>query len=163
MKKQKQTPKGLKHIHQINMLCQLHPTNQTIRRQVTMSILSGSHQNNNDTKLQTNCICNFMISWWKGLGQWLRQLTKKNPTKKTFNCSTLQMKQLHVLLNLPIKNVTKTFQILIKCKDTWKNKLQDKKRNLAMKVVKKKKSMVIRQCRKQFNIKLNINSVCQLY
>ncbi len=38
-----------KNIRQINMLGQLHPTNQTIRRQVTMSILSGSHQNNNDT------------------------------------------------------------------------------------------------------------------
>ncbi len=32
-----------------------------------------------------------------------------------------------------------------------------------MTVVKKKTRMVVRWCRKQFNIKLNINSVCQLY
>ncbi len=32
-----------------------------------------------------------------------------------------------------------------------------------MKVVKKKKRMVIRRCRKQFNFKLNFNNVCQLY
>ncbi len=58
----KKRSKGLKNIRQINMQCQLHPTNQTIRRQVAMLILSGSHQNNNDTKLQTNYICIFVIS-----------------------------------------------------------------------------------------------------
>jgi hypothetical protein len=70
-----------KNIRQINMLCQLHPTNPTMRKKVTMIILSGSHQNNNDTKLQTNHICIFVISWWKGLGQWLRHLTKKKDIK----------------------------------------------------------------------------------
>jgi hypothetical protein len=53
--------KGLKSICQINMLCQIHPTNQAIRSQLTMLILSSSHQNNNDTKLQTNYICIFVI------------------------------------------------------------------------------------------------------
>jgi hypothetical protein len=57
----KNASKGLKNILQINMLCQLYPTNQTIRRQVTSLILSGSHQNNNDTRL-TNYICIFVIS-----------------------------------------------------------------------------------------------------
>jgi hypothetical protein len=51
-----------KNIRQINMLFQLHPTNQTIRMQVTTLILSGSHQNNDNTKLQTNYICIFVIS-----------------------------------------------------------------------------------------------------
>jgi hypothetical protein len=51
-----------KNIRQINMLCQLHPTNRTIRRQVATLILSGSHQNNNDTKLQTNYICIVVVS-----------------------------------------------------------------------------------------------------
>ncbi len=58
----KNASKGLKSIHQINMLCQIHPTNQTIRRQVTTLKLSSSHQNSNDTKLQTNYICIFVIS-----------------------------------------------------------------------------------------------------
>jgi hypothetical protein len=48
----KNASKGLKSIHQINMLCQIHPTNQTIRRQITTLVLSSSHQNNNDTELQ---------------------------------------------------------------------------------------------------------------
>ncbi len=62
MKIQKHASKGLKIIRQINMQCQIHPTNQTIRRQVTTLILSSSHQNNNNTKLQTNYICIFVIS-----------------------------------------------------------------------------------------------------
>jgi hypothetical protein len=44
-----------------------------------------------------------------------------------------------------------------------KEQVTRQKKNLAMKVVKKKKRMVIRRSRKQFNTKLNINSVCQLY
>ncbi len=32
-----------------------------------------------------------------------------------------------------------------------------------MEEVKEKKTMVIRWCQKQFNFKLNINNVCQLY
>jgi hypothetical protein len=58
----KNPSKGLKSICQINMQCQIHPTNQTIRRQVTTLILASSHQNNNNTKLQTNYICIFVIS-----------------------------------------------------------------------------------------------------
>jgi hypothetical protein len=49
--------------HSPNMLCQIHPTNQTMRRQVTTLILPSSHQNiKNDTKLQTNYICIFVVS-----------------------------------------------------------------------------------------------------
>ncbi len=54
------------------------------------------------------------------------------------------MKQLHVLLNLSIQNVRKTFQHLQKCKNTWQNKLQVKQRNLPMKVVKIKMKMTNR-------------------
>ncbi len=44
-----------------------------------------------------------------------------------------------------------------------KEQVMRQKKYLVMKVVKKKMRRVIRQCRKQFNIILNINSVCQLY
>jgi hypothetical protein len=44
-----------------------------------------------------------------------------------------------------------------------KVQVTSQKKNLAIKVVKKEKGMVIRQCQKQFNLKLNINNVCQLY
>jgi hypothetical protein len=43
---------------------------------------------------------------------------KKMQTKKTSNCSTVQMKRLHALLNLPIKTITKSFHHLKKCKHT---------------------------------------------
>ncbi len=43
-----------------------------------------------------------------------------------------------------------------------KEQVMRQKKNLAMKVVKKKNRIVIRRFRKQFNIKININSVCQL-
>ncbi len=41
---------------------------------------------------------------------------KKTQTKKTTNCSTVRMKRLHALLNLPINTVTKSFHHLKKCK-----------------------------------------------
>ncbi len=41
---------------------------------------------------------------------------KKTQTKKTSNYSTVQMRRLHALLHLPIKNVTKNFHHLKKCK-----------------------------------------------
>ncbi len=43
---------------------------------------------------------------------------KKMQTKKTSNYSTVQMKRLHALLNLPIKTITKSFHHLKKCKHT---------------------------------------------
>jgi hypothetical protein len=43
---------------------------------------------------------------------------KKNANQKTSNCSTVQMKRLHALLNLPIKTITKSFHHLKKCKHT---------------------------------------------
>jgi hypothetical protein len=58
-------------------------------------------------------LCDFMM---KGIGTMTKTANKKTTTKKTSNCSTVQMKLLHVLLNLPMKNVTKTFKILNKCK-----------------------------------------------
>jgi hypothetical protein len=60
--KTKDALKGLKCMGQHNMLCWKHPTNQPIRRHVTPLILSGSPQNNNDTKLQSNCYCMLVIS-----------------------------------------------------------------------------------------------------
>ncbi len=43
---------------------------------------------------------------------------KKMQTKKTSNYSTVQMRQLHALLHLPMKTVTKKFHHLRKCKHT---------------------------------------------
>jgi hypothetical protein len=43
---------------------------------------------------------------------------KKMQTKKTSNCSTVQMKLLHALFNLPTKTITKSFHHLKKCKHT---------------------------------------------
>jgi hypothetical protein len=43
---------------------------------------------------------------------------KKMQSKKTSNCSAVQMKWLHALLNLPIKTITKSFHHLEKCKHT---------------------------------------------
>jgi hypothetical protein len=56
-----------------------------------------------------------------------KKLKRKTRTKKTSNCSTVQMKQLHVLLNLSIKNVMKTSQHLQPCKNTWKKAMNTKK------------------------------------
>ncbi len=49
-------------------------------------------------------------------------------TKKTSNRSTVQMKRLHILLNLSIKNVMKTSQHLKSCTNTWKKKQWIKKK-----------------------------------
>jgi hypothetical protein len=69
---------------------------------------------------------------------------KTNANQKDINCSTVQMKWLHVLLNLSIQNVRKTFQHLQKCKNTWQNKQRVKQRNLPMKVVTTNKKMTNR-------------------
>jgi hypothetical protein len=53
---------------------------------------------------------------------------KKTQTKKTSNCSTVQMKRLHALLNLPIKTVPKSFHHLKKCKHHERMSFQTKKR-----------------------------------
>ncbi len=47
-----------------------------------------------------------------------KKADKKTQTKKTSNCSTVQMKGLHALLNLPIKTATKSFHHWKKCKHT---------------------------------------------
>ncbi len=56
-----------------------------------------------------------------------KNLKRKMRTKKTSNCSTVQMKRQHVLLNLSIKNVMKTSQHLQPCKNTWKKAMNQKK------------------------------------
>jgi hypothetical protein len=68
-------------------------------------------------------LCDFMM---EGIETMTKTANKKK--KKTSNCSTVQMKRLHVLLNLPIKHMGKTFQILSKCKHICKNKLRVKKK-----------------------------------
>ncbi len=83
---------------------------------------------------------------------------KKMQTKKRSNCSTVQMKWLHALLNLPIKTVTTSFHHLKKCKHTRENKFRNKKRDLPMKVVKTRMTMMNR-FQKQLHFNLNINCV----
>ncbi len=67
------------------------------------------------------------------------------------------------LVELANKERDKNFSNLKQMQRYMKEQVMRQKKNLAMKVVKKKKRMVIRECRKQFDDKLNINSVCQLY
>ena len=67
------------------------------------------------------------------------------------------------LVELANKERDKNFSNLEQMQAYMKEQVTRQKKNLAMKVGKKKKRMVIRWCRKQFNIKLNFNSVCQLY
>ena len=134
------------------------PNNQEASNIVNIVRFTPEQQRHKTNQLYLH-LCDFMM---EGIGT-MTKTANKYKTKKTSNCSTVLMKWLHVLLNFPIKNMTKTFQILNKCRHTRKNKLQDKKKNLAMKVVQKKKRMVIRWCGKQYNFKLNIINVCQLY
>jgi hypothetical protein len=67
------------------------------------------------------------------------------------------------LVEVANKKRDKNFSNLEQMQAYMKEQVTRQKKNLAMKVVEKTKRMVIRRCRKQFNIKLNINSVCQLY
>ena len=135
--------KGLKNIHQINMLCQLHPTNPNNQETRTTLILSGSHQNNKDTKLQTNYICIFVISLWKGLGQWLRQVTKKN--QKDIKLLNSANEAAACLVELVNKERDDT--------NTWKKKQSIKKRNMKMTVVKRNMSKKKNRCQKKLGQK----------
>jgi hypothetical protein len=52
------------------------------------------------------------------IGTMTKTADKKMQTKKTSNCSTVQIKRLHALFNLPIKAIAKSFHHLKKCKHT---------------------------------------------
>ncbi len=67
------------------------------------------------------------------------------------------------LVELTNKSHDKNFSKLEQMQAYMKEQVTSQKKNLAMKEVKKKKRMVIRRCQKEFNFKLNINNVCQLY
>ncbi len=86
------------------------PNNQEASNNVNIVRFTPEQQRHKTPNQLYLDLCDFMM---EGIGT-----MTKTPTKKTSNCSTVQMKRLHVLLNLPIKSMTKTFQILNKCKDT---------------------------------------------
>jgi hypothetical protein len=68
-----------------------------------------------------------------------------------------------VELTLTNKERDKNFSYLEQMQACMKEQVTRQKKEPGNEVVKKKKRMVFRWCRKQFNIKLKINSVCQLY
>ncbi len=99
----------------------------------------------------------------EGIGTMIKTATKKNPNQKDINLLNSANEAAACLVELANKERDKNFLNLEQMQRYMKEQVTRQKKNLAMKAVKKKKRMVIRWCRRQFNIKLNINSVCQLY
>ncbi len=90
-----------------------------------------------------------------------KSANKKN--KKDIKLLNIANEAAACLVELANEERDKNFSNLEQMQRFMKEQIMRQKKNLTMKVVKKKKRMVIRRCKKQLNIKLNINSVCQLY
>ncbi len=91
------------------------PNNQEASNNVNIVQFTPEQQQHKTPDQLYLHLCEFMM---EGIETMTKTANKKNLTKKTSTCSRVQMKWLHVLLNLPIKHMMKTFQILNKCKHT---------------------------------------------
>jgi hypothetical protein len=80
------------------------PNNQDASNNVNIVRFTSEQQRHKSPDQLYLHLCDFMM---EGIGTTIKTANKTYPTKKTSNCSTVQMKRLHVLLNLPITNVTK--------------------------------------------------------
>jgi hypothetical protein len=118
MKKQKNTSKGLKK-HSPNQYVMSNtsykPNNQEASNNINIVQFTSEQQLHKTLDQLYLHLCDFIMEEFETI---TKTANKKTTTKNTSNCSAVQMKLLHVLLNLPIKHMTKTFQILNKCKHT---------------------------------------------
>jgi hypothetical protein len=88
------------------------PNNQEVSNKVNIVQFTPEQQQHKTPNQLYLHLCDFMM-------EGIETMTKTDKkTTTTSNSSTVQMKRLHVLLNLPIKHMTKTFQIFNKCKHT---------------------------------------------
>jgi hypothetical protein len=95
------------------------PTKEETRDSVNIVGFTPQQQQNKTQEQLFLHVSNFMKD---KIATLQKKAHKKTQIKKTSNCSTVPRKQLHVLLNLSIKTVMKTFQHLTPCRNTWKKK-----------------------------------------